>query len=180
MNDPKPSAHSLDDTGGIVPVFEKAPLIVRFLDSTEEEIRKRVAKLRFIDRLFLLERDWLTRITMLMIIMSLFWGAVGGFDAFGFETQATAWAYGQPLHLSNQEDYSSITLHGIRMLFGFAQQLEFALFGLLALNAIGEAARHKWVLYSSVLLLNLSIVVMEGPIYLYPSFNDNYFPSVGW
>ena len=171
---------SLDDTGAVVPVFEQPPLIVRFLDSTEEEIRKRIARLKLVDRLFLLERDWLTRITMLMILLSLLWGAIGGFDAFGSRTQVSAWALGQPLHLSNQEVYSSITLHGVRMLFGFAQQLEFALFGLLAINAIGVAARHKWVLYGSVILINLSMIMMEGPVYLLPTFNDNYFPAVGW
>jgi heme/copper-type cytochrome/quinol oxidase subunit 1 len=171
---------SLDDTGGVVPVFEEPPLIVRFLDSTEEEIRKRVARLKLVDRLLLLERDWLTRITMLMILLSLLWGAIGGFDAFGSRTQVTAWALGQPLHLSNQEIYSSITLHGVRMLFGFAQQLEFALFGLLAINAIGVTPRHKWVLYASVALINVSMIFMEGPVYLLPAFNDNYFPAIGW
>lgn len=174
------SSSSEEDHPGEVPVFERPALLVRVLDATEEGIRTRMARVRLIDRIFLLERDWLTRITMLMVILSLFWGAFGAFDAFGFQTQATAWGLGQPLHLSNQEAYSSLTLHGIRMLFGFAQQLEFALFGLLALNAIGVAARHKWVLYGSVLCTNLALLLMEGPVYLFPTFNDNYFPALGW
>jgi heme/copper-type cytochrome/quinol oxidase subunit 1 len=153
--------------------------LTQFLDQTEEAIRERLSRLRLFDRVFLLHRDWMTRITMLMIILSIFWGAVGAFDAFGFQTQVVAWTQVEALHLSNQEIYSSVTLHGIRMLFGFAQQLEMAVFGLLLINAIGLAPRYKWRLYTSVLLINLSIILIEGPIYLFP-FNDNYFPSLGW
>jgi heme/copper-type cytochrome/quinol oxidase subunit 1 len=155
-------------------------MLVRFLDLTEEEIRKRLAKIGFFRRVFLLERDWMTRITMLMVILAVVWGAIGGFDIFGFQTQVYAWAQGQPLHLSNQEIYASLTLHGIRMLFGFAQQFEMAIFGVLLINALGIAPRHKWALYLSVFLLNLSVVLMEGPFYLFPQFNDNYFPALGW
>ena len=162
------------------PLFERPPILTRFLDQTEEEIRRRLAKLRFFERVFLLERDWMTRITMLMVILSIVWGAIGGFDAFGWRTQVTAWALAQPLHLSNQEIYASITLHGIRMLFGFAQQLEMAIFGVLLINALGLKPRHKWVLYRAVFLLNLGVVAMQGPFYLFPQFNDNYFPALGW
>lgn len=161
------------------PVFRKPPALAQFLDQTEEAIRARLAKLRLFDRIFLLHRDWMTRITMLMIILSVFWGAVGAFDAFGFQTQVVAWTQVEALHLSNQEIYSSVTLHGIRMLFGFAQQLEMAIFGLLLINAIGMTPRYKWRLYTSVALINLSIILIEGPIYFLP-FNDNYFPSLGW
>ena len=117
---------------------------------------------------------------MLMVVASVFWGIVGAFDIFGFETQVTAFALGQPLHLSNQEVYSSLTLHGIRMLFGFAQQLELALFGIIFVTAFGLVPRHKWADHLSVLLVNLSMVLMEGPFYLLPQFNDNYFPALGW
>ncbi len=163
-----------------VPVFEKRPAIVRFFDTTEEAIRSRLAKLTFFQRVFQLDRDWMTRITMLMVVASVFWGIVGAFDIFGFETQVGAFALGQPLHLSNQEIYSSLTLHGIRMLFGFAQQLELALFGIIFVTAFGLTPRHKWVYYLSVFLVNLSLVLMEGPFYLFPQFNDNYFPALGW
>jgi heme bearing subunit I of the terminal oxidase len=162
-----------------VAAFEKPPALVEALDSTEEAIRQRLAKLRPFDRVFLLHRDWMTRITMLMLILSLFWGAVGGFDAFGFQTQVVGYATSGTLELSNQEIYSSVTLHGIRMLFGFAQQLEMAFFGFLLVNVLSVTARAKWRLYSAVALLNLGIVFIEGPIYLVP-FNDNYFPSSGW
>jgi len=159
--------------------FERAPALTRFLDQTEEEIRKRLAKIRLFNRVFLLERDWMTRITMLMLILAMFWGAVGGFDALGFQTQVVGYATGAGLHLSDAEIYSSLTLHGIRELFGLTQQLEMALFGLLLVSALGIAPRHKWALYTSVGLINASMLLLEGPVYLVP-FNDNYFPAIGW
>ncbi|HTZ62027.1 MAG TPA: cbb3-type cytochrome c oxidase subunit I [Thermoplasmata archaeon] len=165
--------------GAAVPVFERPPALVQFLDATEDAIRLRLAKLRLFDRIFLLQRDWMTRITMLMVICSILWGAIGGFDAFGFQTQAVAYASGAAVHLSNVEIYSSVTLHGLRELFGFAQQLELALIGLLVVNALGIVPRHKWSLYSVVILLNGSMLLLQGPVYLIP-FNDNYFPAVGW
>jgi heme/copper-type cytochrome/quinol oxidase subunit 1 len=165
--------------GPSVPVFERPPALVQFLDQTEDAIRQRLAKLRIFDRVFLLQRDWMTRITMLMLIAGLFWGAVGGFDAFGFQTQVVAYTSGQALHLSNVEIYSSVTLHGIRELFGFAQQIEIAVLGLLVVNALGVTPRHKWSLYAVAVLLNGSMLLLQGPVYFSP-FNDNYFPAVGW
>ena len=177
---PKPSTVAAAEGEGTGPLFERPPMLIRFLDQSEEEIRSRLAKIGFFRRVFLLERDWMTRITMLMVILAVVWGAIGGFDIFGFQTQAYAWAVGQSLHLSNQEIYASLSLHGIRMLFGFAQQFEMAIFGVLLINALGITPRHKWVLYLSVFLLNLGIVFMEGPFYLFPQFNDNFFPALGW
>ena len=176
-----PVPRSIDEPGQepIGPAFEQAPILTRFLDQTEEEIRRRLAKIRLFERVFLLERDWMTRITMLMLILGVFWGAVGGFDAFGFQTQVVAFADASALHLSNQEIYSSVTLHGIRELFGMTQQLEMAVFGLLAINALGIQPRHKWSLYLSVGLMNASMLLLQGPVYLTP-FNDNYFPAIGW
>src|SRR5208282_5175043 len=129
---------------GPVPVFEQPPAVIRFFDRTEEVVRSRLAKLTFFQRVFQLDRDWMTRITMLMVVASVFWWVLGAVDIFGWRTQVTAFALGQPLHLSNQEIYSSLTLHGIRMLFGFAQQLELALFGIIFVTAFGLTPRHKW------------------------------------
>ena len=162
-----------------VAVFERPPALIQFLDNTEDAIRVRLARLRLFERIFLLQRDWMTRITMLMLIAGVLWGAVGGFDAFGFQSQVVAYATGAAVHLSNVEIYSSVTLHGIRELFGFAQQLEMAVISLLVVNALGLVPRHKWSLYSSVILLNGSMLLLQGPVYLLP-FNDNYFPAVGW
>jgi heme/copper-type cytochrome/quinol oxidase subunit 1 len=176
-SDLRPSQTGAEESS--VAVFERPPALVQFLDATEDAIRLRLAKLRLFDRIFLLQRDWMTRISMLMLIAGLFWGAVGGFDAFGFQTQVVAYATQSAVHLSNVEIYSSVTLHGIRELFGFAQQLELAALGLLAINALGITPRHKWSLYSVVVLLNGAMILLEGPVYLFP-FNDNYFPAVGW
>ena len=180
MSESEPSAPVTPPPEHPIPVFVPPPAIVRFFDRTEEAIRSRLAKRTFFQRLFQLDRDWMTRITMLMVVASVFWGILGAFDIFGWRTQVTAFALGQPLHLSNQEIYSALTLHGIRMLFGFAQQLELALFGIIFVTAFGLTPRHKWAYYLSVFLLNLSLVLMEGPFYLYPIFNDNYFPALGW
>ncbi|HTS33542.1 MAG TPA: cbb3-type cytochrome c oxidase subunit I [Thermoplasmata archaeon] len=178
---PRVPQHEVDASEAVPlgPAFEEAPILTRFLDQTEEQIRSRLAKLRLFERVFLLERDWMTRITMLMLIAGLFWGAVGGFDAFGFQSQVIAYTSGTTLHLSDQEIYSSLTLHGIRELFGLTQQVEMAIFGVLAVNALGIVPRHKWTLYLSVGLLNASMLLFEGPVYLAP-FNDNYFPAIGW
>ena len=177
QGDLRPSLSGAEEES--VPVFERPPALVQFLDSTEDAIRLRLAKLRLFERIFLLERDWMTRITMLMVICAVLWGAVGGFDAFGFQTAVVAYATQSTVHLSNVEIYSSVTLHGIRELFGFAQQLEMALLGLLVVNALGLVPRHKWSLYASVVLVNGSMLLLQGPVYLLP-FNDNYFPAVGW
>jgi heme bearing subunit I of the terminal oxidase len=179
MPEPARRPSRIDEGPESIAAFERPPALLEALDETEEAIRQRLARLRLFDRVFLLRRDWMTRITMLMIILSIFWGAVGAFDAFGFQTQVVGFATTGSLELSNQEIYSSLTLHGIRMLFGFAQQLEMAFFGFLLVNVLSLAPRHKWRLYSSVALINLSIILIEGPIYLVP-FNDNYFPAVGW
>ena len=180
MPEGTPSAAAQPDAEQPAVVFERPPAIIRFFDQTEEAIRSRLAKMTVFERVFQLNRDWMTRITMLMVVASIFWGVVGAFDIFGYRTQVTAFALGQPLHLSNQEIYASLTLHGIRMLFGFAQQLELALFGIIFVTAFGIVPRHKWAYYLSFLFLNLSLVLMQGPFYLYPQFNDNYFPATDW
>jgi heme bearing subunit I of the terminal oxidase len=179
MSEPSRPSSLIDEGPGSISSFQNPPALGHLLDETEEAIRHRLSRLRLFDRIFLLQRDWMTRITMLMIILSIFWGAVGAFDVFGYQTQVIGFATGGTIELSNQEIYSSLTLHGIRMLFGFAQQLQMAFFGFLLVNVLGLTPRHKWRLYASVALINLSIILIEGPIYLVP-FNDNYFPAVGW
>ena len=177
-DDPKPPTSVVAEPPAVV--FEKPPAIIGFFDRTEEAIRSRLAKRTFFQKLFQLDRDWMTRITMLMVVFAVFWGILGAVDIFDWRTQVTAFALGAPLALSNQEIYSSLTLHGIRMLFGFAQQLELALFGIIFVTAFGITPRHKWAYYTSVVLLNLSMLLMEGPFYIYPYFNDNYFPATDW
>src|SRR5580700_4555206 len=163
-----------------VALFRPTPPLLRLFDDTEDALRSRLAKVAVLRRIFQLDRDWLTRITMLMVLLSVVWGIFGAADVFDWRLGVTQFALGQPVSLSNQELYSSITLHGIRMLFGFAQQLELALFGIIFVTAFGIAPRHKWLYYLSAFFLNLSLVLMEGPFYLLPQFNDNYFPALGW
>lgn len=62
-------------------VFRRTLLITRFLDQTDEQIRSRLARLRLLDRLLLLERDGMTGIAPTMVVLALFQGVVGGFDA---------------------------------------------------------------------------------------------------
>lgn len=66
------------------------------------------------------------------------------------------------------------------MLFGFAQQFERAIFGGLLLAALGLVPRATWLLYLSVGLLNHSMLLLEGPAFRLPLFNDSFFPAVGW
>ncbi len=113
-----------------------------------------MAQLRPLRRIFLLERDGMTRISMRMLIAGFFWGAVGGFDAFGYPSQVVAYAHGSELHLSTQEIYSSLTLHRIRELFGFAQQIELAVPGLLVIHALGLVPRREWTLEAVVGLVD--------------------------
>jgi heme/copper-type cytochrome/quinol oxidase subunit 1 len=63
-----------------------------------------------------------------MIVMSVVWGALGVIDALLVRIQEAPWGFTPTLLLTPQEYYASITLHGMRDLFGFAQQLEFAIF----------------------------------------------------
>lgn len=177
---PKAQTVINEERPGGTPLFHPPPAIIRALDATEEAIRSRLAQVTFFEKVFQLKKDWITRITMLMVIMAVVWGIFGASDILVFETGVTQSALGQSVSVSNQEVYSALTLHGIRMLFGFAQQLEMALFGIIFVTAFGIAPRHKWAYYLSVLLLNASMVLMEGPFYLYPIFNDNYFPALGW
>jgi heme/copper-type cytochrome/quinol oxidase subunit 1 len=161
------------------PIFEHPPILAPVLESAEQAVRRRLVRVKLLRRILLLDRDWMTRITVLTLLLAGFWGAVGGTDILSTREQVVAWATGRPLLLSNQETYTAITMHGIRMLFGFTQQFELAIFGVIVVNATGIVPRNKWLLYLAVALFNLSIVLIEGPIYPLP-FNDNYLPSLGW
>ncbi|MBW9140272.1 MAG: oxidase, partial [Candidatus Aramenus sp.] len=81
-----------------------------------------------LNAVFQLDKDWISRITMGMIVLSLVWGILGIIDALMARLQEAAWATSQSLILTSQEYYGGITLHGVRDLFGFAVQLEIAVF----------------------------------------------------
>ncbi|MGH9917612.1 MAG: hypothetical protein ACRD6W_01880, partial [Nitrososphaerales archaeon] len=54
--------------------------VVGALDETEEKVRGRFAENRFFRSIFLLDRDWMTRITMLMVLAGLVWAIAGSAD----------------------------------------------------------------------------------------------------
>ena len=131
--------------------------------------------------LFQLDKDWVTRITMAMIVMSVVWGALGIIDAFMVRVQEAAWGLYAALPLTPQEFYASITLHGMRDLFGFAQQLEFAVFIYFTFKLLNITPRAKWAFNLSFVMFNIAFMFLEGPILLISGQGfDNYFPAEGW
>lgn len=135
----------------------------------------------FIVSIFQLDKDWVTKITMAMIIMSIIWGILGVIDAFMVRVQEASWGLSQLLPLTPQEYYASITLHGMRDLFGFAQQLEFAIFTYFTFKMLNISPRGKWIFNLSFILFNIAFMLLEGPILITQSQGfDNYFPSEGW
>ncbi|ARM74782.1 cbb3-type cytochrome c oxidase subunit I [Acidianus manzaensis] len=133
-----------------------------------------------VNALFQLDKDWVSRITMAMIVMSLIWGILGIIDALMVRIQEAAWATSATLVFTSQEYYGSIALHAMRDLFGFAVQLEIAIFIFISFRLLHLQPRAKWFLNIGFILFNISFMLIEGPIVLYPSFNDNYFPANSW
>ncbi|WP_231136352.1 cbb3-type cytochrome c oxidase subunit I [Acidianus ambivalens] len=79
-----------------------------------------------INTIFLLDKDWVTRITMAMIVMSLVWGILGLIGALMVRLQEMSWATSSTLLLTSQEYFGSI--HAMRDFFAFAVPLELAIF----------------------------------------------------
>ena len=134
----------------------------------------------FVKQVFQLDKDWLSRITMAMIVMSLIWGMLGVIDAMMARLQEAVWGVSSSFILTSPEYYGSITLHGVRDLFGFAVQLEVAIFVFLFLRILRLEPRAKWFLNLAFVIFNISFMLLEGPIVLYPTFNDNYFSAGSW
>ncbi|MUN28428.1 cbb3-type cytochrome c oxidase subunit I [Sulfuracidifex metallicus] len=136
---------------------------------------------KLVSSIFLLDKDWVTRVTMAMIVLSLIWGILGIIDALMVRIEEASWALFQYLPLSPQEYEGSITLHGIRDLFGFAQQLIFAVFFYFTFKMLKVEPRAKWFFNIGFILFNISFMLFEGPIILtnQPGF-DNYFGATGW
>ncbi|EZQ03222.1 oxidase [Candidatus Acidianus copahuensis] len=130
--------------------------------------------------LFQLDKDWTTRIVMAMLVMSVVWGLLGVVDSLMVRIQETFWGTYGILPLTSQEYYAGITLHAERDLFGFAQQLIYAIFIYFTIKLLNLQPRAKWLLSLSFILINISMMFMEGPIVAYPTFNDNYFTATSW
>ncbi|MFZ3356269.1 MAG: hypothetical protein WA549_05865 [Thermoplasmata archaeon] len=62
-NDLRPS--QTGEEGVTLPVFEWPPALEQYLAAGENAIRLPLAKLRLFERVFLLRRDWMTRISLL-------------------------------------------------------------------------------------------------------------------
>jgi len=133
-----------------------------------------------LNSIFQLDKDWVSRITMAMIVMSLIWGMLGIIDALMARIQEAAWATSASLVMTSQEYYGGITLHGVRDLFGFAVQLEIAIFIFLSYKLLNFQPRAKWFLNIGFVLFNIAFMLIEGPIVAYPTFNDNFFGASGW
>jgi len=128
-----------------------------------------------------LDKDWVTKISMAMIVMSLIWGILGVVDGLMIRVQEASWGLSGSLPLTPQEYYGAITLHGERTLFGFAQQLVFAVFIYFTFKLLPIQPRAKKVPEIAFILLNIGMMLIEGPILLIsgPGF-DNYFSATSW
>jgi terminal oxidase heme-binding subunit I len=132
-------------------------------------------------RIFQLDKDWVTRITVAMLVMSVVWGILGIIDSLMVRVQETAWGLSTSLPLTPQEYYAAITLHGERTLFGFAQQAVFALFIYFTFKLLPITPRLRIIPEIAFVLINIGMMFIEGPILIIsgPGF-DNYFPATSW
>jgi Heme/copper-type cytochrome/quinol oxidases, subunit 1 len=131
--------------------------------------------------LFQLDKDWTTRIVQAMLVMGVIWGLLGVIDSLMVRIVESMWGTFGVLPLTPQEYYASITLHAERDLFGFAQQVIYAIIIYFTIKLLGLEPRAKWLLNLAFVLLNIGMMFMEGPILVIngPGF-DNYFPSTSW
>ncbi|BCS91725.1 Cytochrome c oxidase polypeptide 1 [Metallosphaera sp. J1] len=134
----------------------------------------------FVVSLFQLDKDWTTRIVMAMLVMGVIWGLLGVIDSLMVRIQETMWGLSGTLVFTPQEYFASITLHAERDLFGFAQQVIYAIFIYFTIKLLNLQPRAKWLLNISFILINISMMFMEGPIVIAPTFNDNYFSATDW
>jgi terminal oxidase heme-binding subunit I len=131
--------------------------------------------------LFQLDKDWTTRIVQAMLVLGVIWGLLGVIDSLMVRIVESMWGTFGVLPLTPQEYYASITLHAERDLFGFAQQVIYAIIIYFTIKLLGLEPRAKWLLNVAFILLNIGMMFMEGPILIIngPGF-DNYFPSTSW
>lgn len=131
--------------------------------------------------LFQLDKDWTTRIVQAMLVLGVIWGLLGVIDSLMVRIVESMWGTFGVLPLTPQEYYASITLHAERDLFGFAQQVIYAIIIYFTIKLLGLEPRAKWLLNIAFILLNIGMMFMEGPILIIngPGF-DNYFPATSW
>ncbi|BFH72458.1 cbb3-type cytochrome c oxidase subunit I [Sulfurisphaera javensis] len=131
--------------------------------------------------LFQLDKDWTTRIVMGMLVLGVIWGLLGVIDSLMVRIQETMWSTYGVLPFTPQEYYAGITLHAERDLFGFAQQVIYAIIIYFTIKLLNLQPRAKWLLNLSFVLLNISMMFMEGPILITAAQGfDNYFSAGSW
>jgi|BEDMetMinimDraft_1075159.scaffolds.fasta_scaffold00336_1 terminal oxidase heme-binding subunit I len=135
---------------------------------------------RLVSSLFQLDKDWTARIVTAMLVMGVAWGFLGTVDSLMIRIQETLWGFSALLQFTPAEYYGAITLHASRDLFGFAQQIIYAIIIFFTIRLLNLQPRAKWLLVSSFVALNVAMMFIEGPIIITPIFNDNYFAAGSW
>ncbi|QXJ27340.1 cbb3-type cytochrome c oxidase subunit I [Saccharolobus shibatae] len=131
--------------------------------------------------LFQLDKDWTTRIVMGMLVLGIIWGLLGVIDSLMVRLVEASWGLSAVLPLTPQEYFAGITLHAERDLFGFAQQVIYAIFIYFTIKLLNIEPRAKWMLNLGFIAVNLSMMFMEGPILIVPAAGfDNYFSATIW
>ncbi|MEM0075588.1 MAG: cbb3-type cytochrome c oxidase subunit I [Conexivisphaerales archaeon] len=134
----------------------------------------------FFSTLFQTDKDWESRVLIFSLIFGTAWAIIGGADALIVRLQESSYGLTGNLISTPWVYYAGLTLHAMRMLFGFAQQIEMGVFVFLVVRLLSIKPSGKWLIWLSLILINLSIFFFEGPIPLNLSFIDSYFSGTGW
>jgi terminal oxidase heme-binding subunit I len=134
----------------------------------------------FVTTLFQWDKEWEARVLMFSVVMGFVWALVGAADALLVRIQESAYALFSTLVTPPWDYYAALTLHAERMLFGFAQQIEMGVFVYIVAKVIGGDLKGKRIVWLSLLLINASIFLFEGPVSPKLSFIDSYFSATGW
>lgn len=133
-----------------------------------------------IKTIFQTDKEWESRVLVFTLVWGVAWAVVGGADALLVRLQESSYSLTGRLIATPWVYYAALTLHASRFLFGFAQQIEMGLFVFLAIKLTGKMPFARWVIWLSIILLNASIFLLEGPIAPSSNFLDSYFSAVGW
>jgi terminal oxidase heme-binding subunit I len=138
-------------------------------------------KPNLIRAIFQWDKDWASRVFMVTLVFAVVWYIVGAADAMLVRLQESSLGLlGEPI-TTPWSYYAGLTLHAERDLFGFAQQLEMGIFVFLTIRLLGVEPKAKWLMWASIVLINASIFLFEGPVILsHLSFIDSYFAATGW
>src|SRR5579875_1256773 len=130
--------------------------------------------------IFQTDKSWESRVLAFTLAWGVAWAIVGGSDALLVRVQETGYSLGGSLLETPWVYYAGLTLHAIRFLFGFAQQIEMGVFVFLTVKLTGALPTRRWMIWSSLILINASIFLLEGPVLPNSSFLDVYFSATGW